>query len=82
MNRTAPFRNLQFEGRPRSVPRRLVAIGIALAVFTGLWIVVPRSGLFWLLLIALAALVWVASFGWREAVARLIELLVRLEQLN
>lgn len=73
--------NLRFERRRRPIPYRAIAIGVGLGIFTLLWRLIPPRTLFWLLLILVAGLVWVASYGWRQALAALITLLVRFEQL-
>lgn len=73
--------NLRFERPPRSLSHRAIAVGVGLAIFTLLWILLPSSTLYWLLLFFLGVLVWVASYGWRQALSTLIVLLRRLEQL-
>jgi len=72
--------DLRFERR-RAVPQRVLAIAGILALFTLLWAAVPRGVLYWLGLFLLAALAWVASYGWREWLAVVIGLLHRLERL-
>ena len=75
------YQGLRFR-RPRpTVPRRLYPIGAALILFTLLWAFVPHGALYWLMLALLATLVWVASFGWRQALVVLVDVLHRLEQL-
>jgi hypothetical protein len=72
--------DLRFSRRPRPLPHRAIAIGVGLGVFTLLWTLIPASTLYWLMLPLLAALVWAASYGWRQALAALITLLRQLEQ--
>jgi hypothetical protein len=72
--------NLRFEHRPQPLPHRAIAIGVGLGIFTLLWILIPSSALYWLLLLSLAVLLWVASYGWRQSLVVLIALLNRLEQ--
>ena len=72
--------DLRFERQPHSLSRRAIAIGVVLSVFTLMWILIPPSALYWLLLPLLAVLVWAASYGWRQSLAALIALLQRLEQ--
>lgn len=74
MNDT-PFRNLHFDSRASAWPRRLIPVGIALALFTILWVLVPASALYWLLLPLVAVVVWAASYGWRKALSVLHDLL-------
>ena len=74
-----PFENLNF--RPRrpgfTTPAMFQVIG--LGSFVILWGLVPHGVLFFLLLPTLAALIWAASLGWRQALARLIEFLHAIE---
>jgi hypothetical protein len=72
--------NLRFERQPHPIPHRAIAIGVVLGIFTLMWILIPPSALYWLLLPFLAVLVWAASYGWRQSLAALIVLLHRLEQ--
>jgi hypothetical protein len=80
MNWTEVRSDLRFERR-RTVPQRLIAIGGILAIFTLLWVVVPHGVLYWLGLFLLALLAWVASYGWREWLVVMIDILHRLERL-
>ena len=73
--------DLRFERRPRRLPHRAIAVGVGLGIFTLLWRLVPPGTLYWLLLPLLAALLCVASYGWRQSLAALITLLARFEQL-
>ncbi len=75
MNDDTPFRNLHFANRTATWPRRLIPVGIALTVFTILWVLVPASALYWLLLPLVALAVWVASYGWRKALLVVHDLL-------
>lgn len=79
MQQSNPFQNLRFT-RHRAVPRKPIAIGAVLVGFAALWWLVPPSVSFWLMLAGLAVIVWVASFGWRDAIRALQALLRRLEQ--
>ena len=80
MNWTEMNPNLRFERRAHPIPYRVIAIGVGLGIFTLLWTLIPSRTLYWLLLSLMAVLVWVASYGWRQALAALIRLLHRLEQ--
>ena len=60
------YENIKFERMPR-VPRRIfwqagLMIGLRL-----LWGIVPQAGLFWMMLIIVNLLGWMASYGWRSA---------------
>lgn len=80
MQTSDDFRTLNFERqRSRSVPRGLIPYVLVLGLFTLLWVLVPTSVLYWLTLPVLAVLVWVASYGWRQALAALIQALEHLE---
>ena len=80
MNET-PFRNLNFDSRASVLPRRLIPVGIALAVFTILWVLVPGSALYWLLLPLVAVAVWIASYGWRKALLVVHDLLHQISNV-
>jgi len=80
MDNTNAFRGLNFRVRPRRIPARVLIVGAAFLVFTLTWWVVPNGAFYWLFSPILLMLVWVASYGWRPAVARLIEFLQFLEE--
>ena len=75
------YSGLHFEHRPLTSPHPLSPIAMGLGFFTLLWVVVPPSTLYGLLLVLLAVLVWIARYGWRQALAVLITQLQRFEQL-
>ena len=84
MNRVDPFRDLRFAARPRifgRIPRRIGTLGLALAAFSLLWVILPPSAFFWLMLPVVAVLVWAASYGWQQTLSVLIEALQHLEQM-
>ncbi len=74
-----PFEGLNFRARRPDLSRPAILQAIGLAGFLVLWWLVPHWVLFFLLLPLLAALIWAASFGWRQALARLIEFLQTIE---
>jgi len=78
MDKARPYQGLRFERTMRAISPRLAAIAIAIAVFGLLWWLVSPGGLFWLLLLSVIVLTWVASFGWRQAVSALVAFLERL----
>ncbi len=81
MNQSNEYQGLRFT-RPRQLTlSKRIVIGGGLLVFTVLWWLVPHDALYWLLLAMFGILLWVASFGWRQALAALHDLLHRLEQL-
>jgi len=81
MKSTHDYRGLRFERPTHPAVYRPIAIGLALGLFTLLWAIIPHSALYWLLLPLLALAVWTATYGWRQAVGSLHNLLHRLEQL-
>lgn len=80
MTDTDFFQNLRFENQRPSPARRLIFIGSVLGGFTLLWLFVSHGTMFWVLLLSLAALGWVASFGWRQALVNLHDFIHHLEQ--
>ncbi len=72
---------LRFERQRRAVSRRLMTVGVSLALFTLLWLAVPPGTLYWLLLTAIGVTVWVASYGWRQALRRIHDLIHDLGEL-
>ena len=81
MDASKTYHGLRFERHPQTVSRRLITIGSALAAFILLWVSVPHSALFWLLLASWGVLAWAASYGWRQVVSALHDLLHRLGEL-
>ena len=81
MDQTDAFRNLKFDPRSRQLPARLITVIAALVIFTILWRIVPTDLLYWLLALCFAVTVWLASYGWRQAISNLISFLQHLENL-
>ena len=81
MNWTGQESDLQFARRGTGGLRTIAAVVVAAVVFALVWEFVSPGVAFWLLLPLVAALAWAASFGWRQALARLIAFLHRLERL-
>ena len=79
MNDHRNFQGLRFE-RPRRVPHKLIALVVTLLVVFALWSWLSHQALIWVLLPLGLMLVWVASYGWRMALAELIRWLRRLER--
>jgi hypothetical protein len=80
MNIEEIYNGIPFDRSPRTVPRRLILIGIILVIFTLLYAFIPDGILYWLLLLPLVILIWMASHGWRQALAALHEFIHGLEQ--
>jgi len=80
MDMRSSYRGLRFERRSLTIAGKLIPVGLALIIFTLLWVLVPHSTLYWLLLPVSIVLVWMAGHGWRQALASLHNLLHRLEQ--
>lgn len=81
MNPVNDYHGLRFEQRARPLPRRLITVAVVVSTFSLLWWTVPPNTLFWLLLPIVALLAWMASYGWRQAIAALHAILHRLERL-
>ena len=81
MNKPESVSGIRFERSRQRIPARAVAVAVALASFWLAWERLPRDLGFWLLVISIAVLTWMASYSWRQAVAALIRFLHRLEQL-
>lgn len=65
------------------LPWRLVVVAIAVAVFVGLWRLLPPETLVWVLGLVVAVLAWMASYGYRRAlhmIAVTADWLERLEK--
>ncbi len=75
-----PFQGLRFAPGRRGWPWRLILVALAAVVFTLLWWLLPPPVAYCLLVLPVLALTWVASYGWRQALATLIALLHRLEE--
>ena len=75
------FRNLRFDRQRNPLQRRLLVVLGLLGGTTLLWFLLPRNLFFWLLIPVLGILGWSASFGWRQALVTLRNLIQRLEQL-
>ena len=75
------YRGLHFERPTRIRFPRLIAMGLGVIFFSITWLCVPHNVLFWLLLLPVCGSIWVASYGWRQALTILLAWLHRLEQL-
>ena len=80
MNWTETPHNLRFEHRSRPLAGRPIAIAATVAGFALLWLIVPAGILFWLLLLLVLLLAWVATYGARKALSILVKALSRLEE--
>jgi len=81
MDKSNRFRNLRFERQTWFFNPRLVAVVIALVLLSLAWLTIPLNILFFLLLLPIVAIVWAASYGWRQALSILLDWLHRLEQI-
>ncbi|MGD8457502.1 MAG: hypothetical protein PVF83_14060 [Anaerolineales bacterium] len=81
MNNFQHFNNLNFDRTINRIPRRLIpTIGIPIG-FSILWHFASPSTTFWFLFFSLAILSWAASYGWRQALTSLIDMLQQVAQL-
>ena len=75
MNRTKDYQNIHFERFIGKIPRRVLSlIGVPVG-FTILWIALPAAAVYWLTLLLIVVLTYVAGFGWEQALAHLIHFL-------
>lgn len=80
MDKRELFHSLQFD-RPIHWPSsRALVVGLGVVVYVLAWGILPTSAAYWLGMLAVAALVWAASYGWRQALVGLIALLEKLLQ--
>lgn len=80
MNSSDFFNNLNFEDRRLSPTQRIIFVGSLLGGFALLWFSIGHGIVFWVLLLALGILGWVASYGWRQALSALHDFIHQLEQ--
>jgi|GEM_PF-1649926 len=82
MNDHEVFEGLNFERKKPQLSSSFVSIIAASIAFTAVWLVLPRQVAFFLNLIAIAILTWMASFGWEDALEALIRFLERQRKSN
>jgi len=73
------YSGLKFESF--TLPSRPIIVIISAIVFTVAWRTMSHSTLFWLGLPAFVILVWLASYGWRPALFRIINFLDQLTNI-
>ena len=81
MDEQSMYSNLNFNHTPTRLASKIIAVFVIMAIFTFLWLVIPRAFLYWILVIPLACLGWAATYGIRSAISDLIKLLKRLENI-
>jgi hypothetical protein len=81
MNKPGSVSGMRFGRSRQRIPARAVAVAVAIAGFWLAWERLPRDLGFWLLVIVVAILTWMASYSWHQSLAALIRFLHRLEQL-
>lgn len=79
MDKSKDFHNLRFSRPARVLNPRLIVVGLGLALFCLAWLVIPLNFLFFLLILPVAGVFWIASFGWRAALIALQKWLRRLD---
>ena len=58
------YRNIHLERHFGKIPKRVLSlIGIPVG-FTILWITLPTAAVYWLILLLIVGLTYVAGFGW------------------
>jgi hypothetical protein len=80
MDKSKGFGGLRFSRRSWVFNSRLIVVGLGLALFCIAWLVIPFNFLFFLLILPIAGMVWVASYGWRAALSTLLGCLRRLDR--
>ena len=73
------FTHLNFERRIPRLHSRLTALLIAVGIFLLLWWILPIPTVLVILLFIVPILVWVASYGWHNALEQVIRYLERLQ---
>lgn len=84
MNQSEQFAGLRIPRRPQAgfhISRRATVLLATPILFSLLWLILPHNVLYWLLLPLVSASMWMASYGWRWAVADLRRALERLETM-
>ncbi len=81
MTNQSEYRNLNFQRRNTLLHRRATAITLGGVIFIAAWFLLPAPIMFALLLVIIIALVWMASYGWRDALFELSRFLDRLQQI-
>ena len=79
MNSNNIYSDVQFDRPPRPILQNLIFYGGSLVIFTLLWVLIPHSTLYWLLLPVVAIAVWMARQGWRQALFSLHNFIHQLE---
>lgn len=80
MDKSNRYSNIRFERQAWFFNRRLIAVGLAVVLFAICWLIVPSNILFFLLLIPIAGVVWVATYSWHQPFAILLGWIRRLER--
>lgn len=71
MNNLNDYQNFDFERRAgRNIPLVVLPIG-----FTILWVILPAGTVYWITLLLIFILTYIAGFGWEQAFADLIHFL-------
>jgi hypothetical protein len=79
MDKNQDFSHLRFDRRIRNMNPRLTAFIVSVIIYFVLWILLPPAAILTLLLFVTSILVWVASFGWQEALGKIIRFLQNLQ---
>ena len=80
MDTKGNYNNLNFNRQPGRMPPKIFATVTIMAIFTFLWLVIPQSFLYWILLVPIACIAWAATYGYRNALSDLIKVLQKLER--
>jgi len=81
MNNPKDYRHFDFQSKPRRLPGQLLVTLGVVVIFCLLWWLIPPMLLFWLLLLPVAGIAWIASYGFSKAANQLIKWLQQLANL-
>jgi len=82
MNETNAYRGLRFDRQTQRLSPRIIAVAVAIAIYTAIWWLIPSNILYWLFLLPVVILVWMASYGWRKSISELIRFLKTIEHMT
>lgn len=80
MAKQKTYENLEFDRRVGSLSKRTISLIVVPAIFTIMWFFLLPGTVYWLVLLLVTALTWVASFGWEKALAIFIGFLERQQR--
>ena len=79
MNNQNDFSELRLE-RIR-FPKKIIGVTVVLIIYSVTWRLANPNTFFWIGFVLMTVTAWVATYGWRQALYKLNNLLRRLETL-